>query len=186
MEHGQISDESLMRQVVEGNRAPLDILVRRYANPLLTFIVRMTGDRHQSEELFQEVFVAVWAKRKTYNGYHDFKPWLYQIAVNKCRSSFRRRTLPMAPGPSDALNSAARDTGSAPDDRELSQESAALVADAVATLPEKQRAVLVLRVWSLLSYSEISRILNRSENTVRSNMHHALAKLRAYLERRMR
>ena len=65
-------------------------------------------------------------------------------------------------------------------------ENSCLVADAVATLPEKQRAVLVLSIWSRLSYAEIAEILRRRESTIRSNMHHALAGLRAYLEPRIR
>lgn len=183
MEQGQISDESLMERVVDGKRASLDILVRRHANPLLTFIVRMIGDSHRSEELFQEVFLTVWVKRRQYNRFYRFKPWLYQIALNKCRASFRRQPLPVRHPYEDEALAIASDCP--PSEAALAVETQHLIAGAVATLPEKLRAVLVLRIWSKLPYSEISMILNRNENTVRSNMHHALDKLRAYLEPRM-
>lgn len=72
-----------------------------------------------------------------------------------------------------------------PVDSAVAVERAFLVESAVASLPEKQRVVLALRVWSTLSFSEIAELLGRTEATVRSNMHHALAGLRTYLEPRM-
>src|SRR5262245_49892609 len=62
----QERDEWLMGQVALGKRECLEPLVRRYASPLLTFIRRMVGDAHRSEELFQDVFLAVWNKRTQY------------------------------------------------------------------------------------------------------------------------
>jgi len=59
LELAQESDERLMQRVAAGQREPLSILLRRYANPLLTFIRRMNGDHHRSEELFQDVFVTI-------------------------------------------------------------------------------------------------------------------------------
>src|SRR5215471_21061581 len=88
-------DEYLMGQVALGKRDHLEPLVRRYAGPLLTFIRRMVGDAHRSEELFQEVFLAVWSKRKQYEFSRPFKAWLYAIALNKCRAHFRMRYGPL-------------------------------------------------------------------------------------------
>ena len=186
MKQGQVPDEWLMGQVARGRRDSLDILVRRYASPLLTFIARMIGDRHRGEELFQEVFLAVWIKRRQYDQFRRFKPWLYRIAINKCRASFRRRSIPISQSNADDLPTLVPASNPSPTETAVATETSRLVADAVATLPEKQRIVLVLRIWSMLSYPEMAVILNRSEATVRSNMHHALAGLRAYLEPRMR
>ena len=65
-------DEQLMLQVCTGRREAVSVLLRRYASRLLTFIERMVGDRHRGEELFQEVFPAVWrgeiVKRITHGG----------------------------------------------------------------------------------------------------------------------
>src|SRR6266571_9373160 len=93
MDPRQERDEWLMAQVALGKRDHLEPLVRRYASPLLTFIQRMVGDAHRSEELFQDVFLAVWSKRRQYQFPRPFKPWLYGIALNKCRADFRSRTL---------------------------------------------------------------------------------------------
>jgi RNA polymerase sigma-70 factor, ECF subfamily len=185
MKQGQVPDEWLMGQVAHGKRDSLDILVRRYASPLLTFIARMIGDRHRGEELFQEVFLTVWIKRRQYDQFRRFKPWLYRIAINKCRESLRRRSLPVARSVHDDLPTLVATSNPSPNEAAVATETKCIVTNAVATLPDKQRTVLVLRVWSNLPYPEIALILNRSEATVRSNMHHALAGLRAYLEPRM-
>lgn len=177
----QLTDEVLMSQVAQGNRAQLEPLVRRYANPLLTFVQRMAGDRHRSEELFQEVFLTVWDKRAQYQYPRSFRAWLFAIAVNKCREAGRVRRLP-AQSFEDALT-AARDPR--PEDRAIATETASLVSAAVMNLPARQRAVVVLRVWQGLSYTEIAAIVGRSEATVRSHMHHGLAGLRKYLEPRL-
>src|SRR5438270_11994312 len=87
------TDEWLMAQVAAGRRDHLEPLVRRYASPLLTFIRRMVGDPHRSEELFQEVFLAVWSKRQQYQFPRSFKNWLYTIALNRCRQDFRTRPM---------------------------------------------------------------------------------------------
>src|SRR5262249_27561063 len=92
MSDAQERDEWLMAQVANGKRSPLEVLVRRYATPLLTFIRHVVRDRHRSEELFQEVFLAVWLKRRQYQFPRPFKPWLYAIALNRCRAQFRKRS----------------------------------------------------------------------------------------------
>ena len=86
-------DEEVMAQVARGQSQLLERLIRRYATPLLTFIRRMVGDPHRSEELFQDVFLAVWSKRQQYQFPRSFKNWLYTIALNRCRQDFRTRPM---------------------------------------------------------------------------------------------
>jgi RNA polymerase sigma-70 factor (ECF subfamily) len=170
-------DEWLMAQVASGRREQLEPLLRRYASPLLTFIRRMVGDRHRSEELFQESFLAVWVNRKQYEFPRPFKPWLYRIALNKCRESYRVRAwLPILEPNFETMG------GPSPSDAAIAVETAALVSAAVTQLPPRQRAVVILRIWDGLSFAEIADVVQRSEGTVRSNMHHGLAALKKILE----
>jgi RNA polymerase sigma-70 factor (ECF subfamily) len=179
----QDRDEYLMARVQHGQPELLEKLLRRHASPLLTFLHRMTGDRHRGEELFQEVFLAVWCKRKQYEYPRPFKPWLYAIALNKCRQALRRqrpKELPLS-GPTEAAASA--DAG--PAEAMIAAETAELVGRAVTALPQKQRAVVVLRVWEGLSYARIAEVLDANEATVRSHMHHGLIALRPRLGPRL-
>jgi RNA polymerase sigma-70 factor (ECF subfamily) len=178
MDPGDDRDEYLMARVAHGQPELLERLLRRHASPLLTFIRRMVGDRHRSEELFQEVFLAVWVKRHQYEYPRPFKPWLYAIALNKCRAAFRLRSVP--PLPLGTEDPAAPLAG--PADAAIATETAALVGRAVTRLPPQQRAVVVLRIWDGLSYAAIAQALGCTEATVRSHMHHGLAALRKHLE----
>jgi RNA polymerase sigma-70 factor, ECF subfamily len=175
---GDKSDEELMREVARGRADRLELLVRRYAVRLMTFLSRMVGDRHRAEELFQEVFLAIWLKRHQYDPDRAFRPWLYAVAINACRAAFRRRVLPTASlGEVDPA-----DSSEAPGDRICAAETATLVSRAVTLLPEQQRTVVVLRVWEELPYARIAEIVGCTEGTVRSHMHHGLAALRQHLQ----
>ena len=114
-----------------------------------------------------------------------FRPWLFGIALNKCRADMRRQTY--APARLDDCPAdcpAASDP--APGEAAAASETAALVADAVGRLPPAQRAVVTMRVWNGLSYHEIAEAVGRSEATVRSHMFHGLAAIRRHLEPRMK
>ncbi len=182
MEHER--DEYLMARVGRDQPELLEKLLRRHASPLLMFLERMVGDHHRGEELFQEVFLAVWVKRRQYQYPRPFKPWLYAIALNKCRAWFRGRSVPPVPlDAEDALEPPARDTS--PTEAAIATETAALVHRAIQQLPHQQRAVVVLRVWEGLSYAQIAEVLGCTEPTARSHMHHGLAALREYLRPRL-
>jgi RNA polymerase sigma-70 factor (ECF subfamily) len=174
MDPGAERDEFLMSRVAEGASDLLEFLVRRHAVGLLTFLARMTGDHHRAEELFQEVFLAVWLKRRQYQYPRPFRPWLYAIALNRCRADYRVRR----PEPAPLGEYAMPDPEATPAEVAVSAETAAKVSSAVTRLPAQQRAVVVLRVWQGLPYAKIAEIVGCSEGTVRSHMHHALIALR--------
>ena len=186
MDSKEQRDEWLMSQLAAGKREGLEPLIHRYAGPILTFIRRMVGDRHRSEELFQEVFLSVWKKRAQYEYPRPFKPWLFAIALNQCRAASRARRFPPSLDLDEDSPAAPMARDPSPVDRAVATETAVIVSAAVAQLPPQQRAVVVLRIWDGLSYAEIAEIVDRSEGTVRSNMHHGLAAVRAYLEPRLR
>jgi RNA polymerase sigma-70 factor (ECF subfamily) len=182
MKASEVDDETLMQQVVRGSQEPMEALLRRHAAPLLTFLCRMTGDRHLAEELFQEVFLAVWQKRATYRYPRPFRPWLYAIAANKVRQAYRKvrqapATLPLASSDDPA-------SGDNPVQSASNAETATLLVQAVQRLPLQQRTVLVLRIWENMPYADIARVLGRDEGTVRSHMHHGLSTLRRWLASR--
>ena len=181
MNKGQDADEYLMGQVVLGKREYLEPLVRRYASSLLTYLHRMVGDQHRAEELFQEVFLAVWLKRKTFKFPKPFRPWLFAIAANRCRADFRKASLPV----NEAEPEHHVDSSGSPLDSVVATETTTLVKRAVANLPTQQRNVVVMRIWNQLSFAEIAEVVGRTEGTVRSNMHHGLAALRKQLEQRL-
>jgi RNA polymerase sigma-70 factor (ECF subfamily) len=175
----QNRDEWLMAEVGRGKSEALEPLIRRHASPLLTFLTRMLRDAHRGEELFQEVFLAVWQKRRQYQYPRPFKSWLYAIAVNRCREAFRRAPTAAVPLDERVLVGA---SGGSPVETAIAAETALLVDRAVALLPLQQRTVVVLRVWQQMPYGNIADILETTEGAVRANMHNGLVALRRHLE----
>jgi RNA polymerase sigma-70 factor (ECF subfamily) len=176
-----VPNEALMAQVAQGQPHALELLVRRHADGLLTFIRRMVLDHHRSEELFQDVFLTVWAKRHLYEAPRPFKPWLYAIALNKCRAFFRSRAPNTLSLNGDGSSTLAAPLDGSPPARVIADETDRQVLDAVHALPPQQRAVVLLRVWDDLPYASIAEVVGCTEGTVRSHMHHGLLALRRAL-----
>jgi RNA polymerase sigma factor (sigma-70 family) len=181
-------DEWLMQQVARGSVGYLEPLIRRYAQPILTFTTRLMGSRHRGEEAFQETFLAVWAFRRTYRYPGYFRPWLFRIAHNKCRQLARPRDalIRFTSAEPDDLPSSVSAEPPGPVELAIAAETSTLVERAVARLPDRQRAILVMRLWNAMSYTEIAEALDIAEPTVRSAMHDALANVRRCLEPRLR
>lgn len=173
------NDSLIMRRVSEGDREGFEELVRIHANGLLTFLSRMNGDFHKSEELFQEVFLTVWKRRNTYKFSGPVKPWLYKIALNVCRASWRKARLPMEN--IDGIEHALRSPADGPVERAIDKEIVSVVSKAVLCLPVQQKTVVALRIWNHMTYREIAEVMTLTEATVRSHMHHALGALRQQL-----
>jgi RNA polymerase sigma-70 factor (ECF subfamily) len=178
MNADELPDEETMARVAAGRSDLLERLVRRHCVRLLTFICRLIGDRQRGEELFQDVFLAVWTSRRQYQYPRPFRPWLYAIAMTKCREQMRRRPPPSVPfGDTDPPSA-----DNTPDEEALAEERDALVLRAINRLSPQQRAVVMLRVWDELSYADIADAVGCAEGTARSHMHLALAALRKELE----
>lgn len=171
------TDENLMMLVGKGDTRAFEDLLRRHATSLLTFIHRMIGNHHRSEELFQEVFLAVWRNRSKYEPPRPFRTWLYAIALNQCRAAFRKREAVTQELIGDAVHS----DGTILEGM-LARETAEQGCQALLQLPTQQRAVVTLRIWQDLSYARIAQIVECSEATVRSHMHHGLLSLRTALQ----
>ena len=178
MHEDTFSDERLMKLSAAGDSNSFESLIRRYARPLMTLINRMIGRHHRSEEVFQEVLFSCWKSRAQYKFPRPFKPWLYAIAINQCRQVYRKKDDSVS-NQETAVEMVT--TKQVPEDFAVGKEVSELLKDAVERLPEQQRAVVVLRIWSGLSYREIAQSVDRTEATVRSYMFHALKNLRERL-----
>jgi RNA polymerase sigma-70 factor (ECF subfamily) len=175
------SDEQLMERIRAGDRGPLGILLGRWATPLWTFLMRMLGERRRAEELFGEVFLALWIHRRRYAYPRPFCIWLFEIAAKKSiHRLHRRRRRAGAAGSSSRPLPPAGPTIAVPGEA----DAEAVVSEALLRVPSRERAVLVLRIWNELSYAEIAQVTGRHEALVRAQMTDALVRLRRHWERR--
>ncbi len=162
-----VSDEQLVSRLVNGDELALHELLRRYERPLSHFIYRHTGGR-DVEDLFQETWLRVVQHAARFDANRRFSTWLFHIAVNLCRDWHRRPPPEPAPLP----DRAAKD--------ELPAAEARIDATRLlATLPESQREVVLLRYYEDLTEDQVAQILDCPKGTVKSRLHNALARLAA-------
>jgi RNA polymerase sigma-70 factor (ECF subfamily) len=170
----------------------LDELIVRYQHRLLRYLLYLTGNREQAEDLFQEVWMRVLVRGSQFNGQARFDTWLFTIARNLVIDQKRRKTMSSL----DELFEVGGD-----DDRPLSFEVAdeeptpfdfcalgedrELLASVLLQLDTLYREVLVLRFYEDLSLEEIARVTRAPLSTVKSRLYRGLAALRPRLQRRM-
>lgn len=182
-----ITDESLMAAHLRGDRAAFCELVRRYGDRVLGYLFRMTGNRDQAEDLFQETFKRVHEKAHTFRG-SRLKSWLFtiatRVAIDAARRRKRRKTISLdqettcgsEEGCSLAAVTVAPDASDPADDL-VREERKQQVREAIETLPVKQRATLVMAYYQQLSYPEVAQVMGCSVGTVKTQMSRALATL---------
>jgi RNA polymerase sigma-70 factor (ECF subfamily) len=185
-----VSDEQAMWRVQSQDDAQAFAqLVDRWEEPIQKLCWRMTGDTHRAEDLCQEAFARLFARRKDYRAAARFSTFLWRIALNLCYDELRRRHRrgESSLDETDATGSAAIEnlaTPEPPPDAMLEfQERAALVRAALLSLTEGYRAVVVLRHYENLKFREIAEVLEIPEGTVKSRMAEALSQLNQLLSR---
>jgi RNA polymerase sigma-70 factor (ECF subfamily) len=190
------SDEQIMWRV-RSNDDPEAFaqLVNKWQGSIQRLCVRMLGDSHRGEDLAQEAFARLYAKRADYQPAARFSTYLWRVALNLCYDELRRlkrrpeTSLDIEQNDSDDTFSfldahAAVET--TPDAEIQTREQAEIVRTALQKLPEHYRAVVVLRHYQDLKFREIAEALDIPEGTVKSRMAEGLQQLSEILTRAFR
>ena len=183
-----MTDEQAMWRVqTQDDAAAFARLVQRWEGPITRLCARMTGDVHRGEDLKQETFARVFARRKDFQPGAKFSTWLWRIALNRCYDELRKRerhgecSIEGAQDCATAIREEASEEPS-PDQRLAVQEECELVRCALLRLPEGPRAALVLRYCEGLKLREVARILEIPETTASSRIAAGLAQISRILE----
>jgi RNA polymerase sigma-70 factor (ECF subfamily) len=177
-----VSTEDLIQRFQQGQSGAFDALFDRYKDYVYRvafFVARNSGD---AEEVVQETFIDVLRALPRYDtaGPARFETWLYRVTVNRCRSRFRRKRLPSADW-DEIGEQVERIINGHPDHQPepstISREQKAALWQAVDTLPEAHREVVVLRYQAGLSYEEIAQAMEINIGTVKSRLYNAHKKL---------
>lgn len=181
-----------MLEVRSGNAAAFEELVLRYQSRVLAVLENLVGNRHQAEDLAQEVFLRVYRARQTYEPNAKFATWLFRIvnnvAMNALRKRSRRReqTVPFRPGDSQyfhALDDAIQaPSGQMPARRLDKLEMRDVVRLAMDSLNERQRLAILLCKFEGMSYADIAVAMRMSPKAVKSLLSRARKRLRETLE----
>jgi RNA polymerase sigma-70 factor (ECF subfamily) len=178
----------LIERAAAGDHAAFEQIMIHSQQRVMAMSWRMLGNDADARDASQEVFLRVYKYLKRYDQNQDFFAWLYRITVNVCRDVLRKRMRQadrIVPLESDA-GIAALDVACSQDDSEqilLSRQRHALIGQAIATLPHKERASILLRDVEGFSTEAVAEILQSSATTVRSQISSARKKIRDYCRR---
>lgn len=171
-------DRTLVTRVLEGHRSAFDLIVERHRRSIYQVCFRLVHNHEDASDLAQDTFIRAYRALGSFKGDAALGTWLYRIAVNLCLNRLALKTPQ-----TEALEHARHvDTRhEPPDEPVLRGERAAQVKAAIARLPKKQRATVILRVYHELPHHEIAAILGSSVGAVKANFFHALNNLRRLL-----
>ena len=192
-----VTDEQVRQEnlaVAEGlkrqDHGLLDQLIVRYQHRLLRYLLYLTGNREQAEDLFQEVWMRVLTRGSQFNGKSRFETWLFTIARNLVIDQRRKRTMSSldelfeAGGDDDRpLAFEVPDHDPGPFDLVSNVEDREQIATALLQLDTLYREVLVLRFHEDLSLEEISKVTRAPLSTVKSRLYRGMAFINPRLQR---
>jgi RNA polymerase sigma-70 factor (ECF subfamily) len=160
---------------------------------------RMLGNREDARDATQEVYLRVYKYLDRFKPEQDFQAWLYRITINVCRDAARKRCATYGIAPSDSTHHHGGGGGEREratpesvspepnaEENTLRAQQRSMLMSALAKLPDKERAALVLRDLEGLTTEEVARVLRSRPVTVRSQISSARTKLKLHCERLLR
>jgi RNA polymerase sigma-70 factor (ECF subfamily) len=174
----RLTEAELVTACLAGQRDAFAVIVERHRRSVYQLCYRFVGNHEDASDLSQEVFLRAFRGLKGFKGQSTLATWLYRIGVNTCLNRVSVNvpvTEPLDARPHQAL-------GDDPSTTLIKDERRARVRAAIARLPRKQRATLILRTYQELSHREIAEILGSSVGAVKANFFHALGNLKKILE----
>jgi RNA polymerase sigma-70 factor (ECF subfamily) len=170
------SDEELMRRIAGGDEPAFRTLARRCVPRAIGLARRMLGNAADAEDVVQEAMLRVWTNAPRWRPEARFRTWLYRVVVNLCLNRKRRApfaSLETAGDPADLHPDAAMQL-------EHDQRDQAIAA-AIARLPERQRAAIVLTYHEGLGNAEAAAVLGTTRSAVETLLVRAKQSLRRQL-----
>ena len=174
------TDAELVESCLAGQSEAFGVIVERHQRHVYQLCYRFVGNHEDASDLAQDVFIRAYRGLARFKGQASLGTWLYRIGVNACLNKVAAKTpKPQALEPLLASSDGRLASGDeSASDAVLRGERAGQVRAAIARLPAKQRATLILRVYHELPHEEIAGILGNSVGAVKANFFHALNNLK--------
>lgn len=166
----------LIEKCLEGDIKAQFQLYKQYSKAMYNIASRFMNNKMDSEDILQESFITAFSRLDELKNRDAFGSWLKRIVINKCISQQRRRKFDF-----EEIDDYKLEDGSVPDESMFDIDPA-LVHNAIKKLPDKGRAVLVLRALEGYKHQEIAEILNISVSTSKTQYSRSLALLNRKLK----
>ncbi len=175
-----VIDESdattIVRKAQAGDLEAFEWLIRKHERQVLGLCYHVLGNLEDAKDAAQDTFLKLHQQIGSFNYEREFTPWLLTVVRNLCRDRLRARR-PMDQLDDLPLTDVARD----PEALARFAEEWGVLKQAIASLPERERAALEMRELEELSSAEVAARLGVTEETVRSQVWNAKAKLKRFL-----
>src|SRR5918995_699691 len=170
-----IGDAELVAACLREERGAFDLVVARHQRAIYQLCYRFVPNHEDASDLTQDVFLRAYKGLRNFRGQSSLGTWLYRIGVNVCLNRLSAKAVPTEPV--EERHHVDTRSESAPD-RLMRTERAARVRAAIAQLPRKQRAALILRMYHDMAHHEIAEALGSSVGAVKANVFHAVQNLK--------
>ena len=181
------TDEDLVARSRGGDLDSFNQLILRWERPIYALAYRVIGREEDARDVCQETFLRAFRALPGFRGQAKFSSWIYRIALNLCRDWIRRqRRTPVVQMPEDAEaveRMAVRDPVESIEDLVARKELSAVVAEAMAVLPEEQRTAIILKEYHGMTFQEIAELQGCPLSTVKTRVYQGLTVLRRNLEK---
>lgn len=165
-------DKDLMKAIADGEERALRRLMEKHGGPLMRYAGHILNDFHRSEEAVQHVFTQVWLKADSWEPKAKVRTWMYTIAYRHCLNMIRGEK-PVY----DIQDYTIEDQSEGPDTKMQNEQNKQILDEAMNSLPERQKAALLLRFAEGFSQKEAAKILDVSEKAFESLMSRGKAEL---------
>lgn len=172
------SEINKINRIIKGETQLYGEIISAYKNAVFSLCYRMVYQRQEAEDLSQEIFIKAYGNLSKYNQKMKFSTWILSIAKNTCIDYLRKKRLESVP-----LEEGYQ-TGTAPlsaEDAYLYKEQQWEIEEAIASLPEDYRILIILYHQQGQSYKEIAEILNLPMSLVKNRMHRGRKMLKEQL-----
>ena len=185
-------EQEIIEQCKDGNNRAFEVLVNEYGTKIYNFCKQYARSHEETDDIYQESIFKAWKKIKTFKAGNKFLPWLYRITRNTALDHIKKRRditfskmNSAAPYDDDNLNddfeNNIEDTSPLPDEIFEKEELKYTVNNALHKINPDERAILMLHYAQELTFEEISDIVDKPMNTVKSMHRRAILKVREYL-----
>lgn len=187
----KLEDYELIGKAIKGDQSSYDRLMKKYYKLVHNLIFRMIYNKEDVEDLTQEAFIKAFNSLEKFDHQFAFSTWLYKIASNNCIDYLRKKKLNTISidkefdSEDEDLRFEIPDNDYKPDRNILDRERKKILEDAIASLPEKYKTVILLRHQDEMEYDEIAKKLNIPLGTVKAHIFRGRELLNKYLKDKM-
>ena len=170
-------ENEIIQSVLNGDREKFALFVDKYKGPVYNLAYRLTGSRHDAEDLAQETFIKAYQSLNSFQLKKKFFPWLYTIAINLTRNHLKKKKPLLVENVEDIKSDNRQSDKYNPEINLIKHQEARALVRSIQRLPIALREAIILRYYFYLSFEEIARILIISLSGAKMRVYRGLEKL---------